>query len=86
MSCMIRHERYGLHFFAEYLSIKDLRGARFLIIDAQAMYSTAKSVLTDVSTNFPAFQHSCNCPIPLSFSNINIISPQGHRRGSAGGR
>jgi hypothetical protein len=38
MSCMIRHERYGLHFFAEYLSIKDLRGARFLIIGAQAMY------------------------------------------------
>jgi hypothetical protein len=26
----------------------------------------AKSVLSDVSTNFPAFQHSSNCPIPLS--------------------
>jgi hypothetical protein len=37
MSCMIRNERYGLQFFAEYLSIKDLSGARFLIIGAQAI-------------------------------------------------
>ena len=38
MSCMIRNERYSLQFFAEYLSIKDLSGVRFLIIGAQAMY------------------------------------------------
>ena len=74
MSCMIRNERYGLQFFAEYLSIKDLRGVRLLIIGAQAMYG--KGCAIRCINKFPsisALLQLSNTPI---FSNINIISPK----------